>query len=186
MLQLANSTRILSAVTTFSGCKSDHRCLSRSEAPCQGRSGASHAIWRSDFEGDLREVVLPFLFRELHEPTSLDTSRLVLHYMPFRTTFPGGRLSDLKVAHLLFPIFVLVQRSRAAAFCLYEAGLMVYLCPRTWGWSRIYARSEIGKMCVWRHEVVWIPIHMASSVSFSFLLFSLVKETHLKRHRSEV
>ena len=43
MLRLADSTRTSSAVTTFSGCESDHRCLSRSEAPCQGRWGASQA-----------------------------------------------------------------------------------------------------------------------------------------------
>ena len=61
---------------------------------------------------------------------------------------PGGRPSNQKVAHLLFRIFVLVQRSRAAAFSRYEAGLMIYLWPRTWDWSWIYACSEIGKMCV--------------------------------------
>ena len=46
---------------------------------------------------------------------SPDTSRLVLHDMLFGTPFPGGRPSNLKVAPLLFQIFVLVQRSRAAA-----------------------------------------------------------------------
>ena len=88
-------------------------------------------IYRSDFEGGLGEVVLLFLFRELHELTSPDTRRL--HDMPFRTPFPGGRPGNLKVAHLLFQIFVLVQRSRAAAFSRYEAGLLVYLLPKTWG-----------------------------------------------------
>ena len=91
-------------------------------------------IYRSDFEGGLGEVVLLFLFRELYEPTSPDKRRL--HDISFRTPFPGGRPSNLnlkaevKVAHLLFQNFVLVQRSRAAAFSRYEAGLMVYFMTK--------------------------------------------------------
>ena len=80
--------------------------------------------------------------------------------MPFRTSFPGGRLSDLKVAHLLFRIFVLVQRSRAAAFCRYEAGLMVFYAqepgvdrgfmPAQWSGKCVY---DVTKLYEWIFKV---------------------------------
>ena len=68
--------------------------------------------------------------------------------MPFRTPFPGGRLSDLKVAHLLFRIFVLVQRSRAAAFCRYEAGLMVFYAQEP-GVDRGFMLAQRSGKCVY-------------------------------------
>ena len=133
-------------------------------------------IKRSDFEGGLREVVLLFLFRELHEPTSPDTSRLVLHDMPFQTPFPGGRPSNLKVARPASPLsnFRLVQRSRAAAFSRYEAGLMVFYAQEP-GVDRGVMLAQRSGKCV--HDVTKL-------YEKQFFILHFVKDNEIVRSTS--